>query len=255
MTTLSCNLINKYYKIGFSQRKRKHILKDVSFNVKSNEVFGIIGPNGAGKSSILKILMGFVRPDSGTTQIAGLPATSASGRKNLGYLPEHPSLYRHLSPKEHLQFACRIENIPRQETANKIKSALKTVALLDNINTPVERFSKGMIQRAALAYALVLNPKILILDEPMSGLDPLGRQLVIDIIQRYKQQGTTILFCSHILSDVERICDRIGIMNNGRLVSTTTPDNLQYNFSAKQHDVTKTPLEAYFLDVIKGQNP
>lgn len=251
MPILSCQDINKYYKIGFTQRKKKQVLKNVSFQVKTNEVFGIIGPNGAGKSSILKVLMGFIRPDSGTAQIANQPVSSASGHQNLGYLPEHPSLYPHLSPREHLQFACRIENIFGSDATDKIQTAIEAVTLLDDIDTPVGRFSKGMTQRAALAYALLLDPEILILDEPMSGLDPLGRQLVIDIIQKSHKSGTTILFCSHILSDVERICNRIGIMHHGRLVSITTPSDIQLNHTPEQGDSIKTPLESYFLDIIR----
>jgi ABC-2 type transport system ATP-binding protein len=251
MTILTCNKINKHYKIGFSQRKTKQVLNDVSFSLQTNEVFGIIGPNGAGKSTILKIIMGFTLPDSGSVQIFTKPSSSPLGHKNLGYLPEHPSLYPHLSPREHLQFACDLENIRGKEATAKIEKVLEQVDLLDNIDNAVGGFSKGMTQRAALAYALLLEPELLILDEPMSGLDPLGRQLVVDIVQKCHKNGTTILFCSHILSDVERICNRIGIMNHGRLLSVTTPEELKKHPSA---DHLKTPLESYFLSVIKGGN-
>lgn len=240
--------------MAFHKKKKKHVLKDVSFQVKDNEVFGIIGPNGAGKSSILKIIMGFIHPDSGIAQIINTPVTSPMSRQTLGYLPENPCLYQHLSPKEHLQFACRIENIHGHEASRKIQSALETVRLLDDMNTPVKRFSKGMTQRAALAFALLLNPRILILDEPMSGLDPLGRQLVIDIIQKKHQQGVTILFCSHILSDIERICDRIGIMNNGKLLTVTTPQDVSNKHVTTSSDDLKTPLEKYFLNMISREN-
>lgn len=254
MPTLSCTNISKTYRFGFLQQKKKCAIKNVSFAVRSNEVFGIIGPNGAGKSSILKVIMGFVLPDKGTSLIDDTPATSASGRQDLGYLPENPSLYPHLSPREHLQFACRIAGTYGHDATHKIISSLETVALVDEIDTPVGRFSKGMTQRAALAYALLLTPRILILDEPMSGLDPIGRQLIIDIIQKMQQQGTTILFCSHILSDVERICDRIAIMNSGELIAITTPDDLKSYHARKHHKSIKTPLETYFLDIIQGED-
>ncbi len=249
MTILTCREISKYYKVGFSQRKTKQVLHNVSLSVRSNEVFGIIGLNGAGKSTLLKIIMGFTLPDTGYSEISGEPASSRESHKNLGYLPEHPSLYPHLTPREHLKFACSIESIRGKDATTRIERALATVKLTENIDNKIGGFSKGMTQRAALAYALLLQPSLLILDEPMSGLDPLGRQLVVDIIQKFHATGTTILFCSHILSDVERICNRIGIMNNGKLLTITTPEELR---SMPSSDPRKTPLECYFLKTIQG---
>jgi ABC-2 type transport system ATP-binding protein len=252
MKILSCDNIYKSYKTNLSWSKNKIALQGVSFHVNQYEVFGIIGPNGAGKSTILKILMGFVRQDNGHAKVANHPPGSVESHLHLGYLPENPSLYPHLSIEEHLQFACRVGHMNRQESRIAIQKVLQTVDLTAVAKTPIKKFSKGMTQRAALAYALVSEPKILILDEPMSGLDPLGRQMVIDIIQEYQNKKTTILFCSHILNDVERICDRIAIMNHGQLVTTTTPDILQTNYPKSDKNNGKTPLESYFLDVIQG---
>lgn len=252
MPLLSCNNLDKSYKIGFSQRKKKHVLKDVSFSVNKGEVFGVIGPNGAGKSTLLKIIMRFVLPDKGTAIFSNTDPETTLRYKNIGYLPENPTLYSHLTPREHLLFACKIEKINGKEAQQRIESTLETVDLSAEIDTPVGRFSKGMTQRAGLAYALILNPEFLILDEPMSGLDPLGRQLVVDIIKKYHSKGTTILFCSHILSDVERICDRIGIMKNGELISIATPSELLNSNSQLVTDNSKTPLENYFLNIIRG---
>lgn len=249
MAILSCSNVNKHFQIGFTRHKRIHALKNITFQVNAKEVFGIIGPNGAGKSSLLKILMGFVKPDCGTITIAGQLPEALKAHNQVGYLPENPSLYPHLTPREHLEFACHIERISPFETKSLISRALETVNLTNFADVAIKRFSKGMTQRAALAYAILLNPSLLILDEPMSGLDPLGRQLVVDIISEYHQKGTTILFCSHILSDIERICNRIGIMNKGKLASITTPDELTHNAPVNG----KTPLESYFLDIIKGQ--
>ncbi len=251
MDILSCSLVNKHFQIGFTRHKRIHALKDITFQVNTKEVFGIIGPNGAGKSSLLKILMGFVKPDNGIITIAGQQPEAVEAHNQIGYLPENPSLYSQLTPREHLKFACRIENITTATAQQMIDHALETVNLTEFADVAIKRFSKGMTQRAALAYAILLNPKLLILDEPMSGLDPFGRQLVVDIIKQYHNQGTTILFCSHILSDIERICDRIGIMHKGKLVSIIKPDELTKSFTPQSTD-GKTPLESYFREIIKG---
>ncbi len=252
MECLSCKSIIQTYKAGFTGKKKIVALNQVSFQVEQHEVFGIIGPNGAGKSTILKVLMGFIKPDQGTALVNGKTAGSTIARSHIGYLPEHPSLYPHLSPQEHLQFSCRVSGISRSLAHEQIQSVLQTVGLSEVGGTPVKCFSKGMTQRAALAYALLHNPPILILDEPMSGLDPLGRQLVIEIIQEIHSKGTTILFCSHILSDVERICDRIAIMNKGRLVATTTPQGLKVDYPPLKQRGSRTPLEAFFHESLQA---
>lgn len=227
------------------------MLTDITFHVNRQEVFGIIGLNGAGKSSILKIFMGFTRPDSGTASIAGNPVKSKNCHRQIGYLPEHPSLYPHLSINEHLQFGCRIADLTGKEAKKRIQTALETVGLIDEKKTPIKRFSKGMTQRAALAYTILLEPEILILDEPMSGLDPLGRQLVLDIIQEYQTRGATVLFCSHILTDVERICDRIGIMHQGKLESVILTKSLEKSYIASNTIASQSPLEHFFLNTIQ----
>lgn len=252
---IACNLIYKTYKIGFFQRRKKTALNGITLQVHSNEVFGIIGLNGAGKSSLLKIFMGFVRQDSGTAVIAEKPVNSGDVRHLIGYLPEHPSLYPNLSTTEHLEFACRLGGLTGQKKKERIHTVLQNVDLLDVAKVPIKRFSKGMTQRAALAYAILLEPEILILDEPMSGLDPLGRQLVIDIIQDYRAKGSTVLFCSHILTDIERICDRIGVMHQGNLVKiVTTPIIHNSNSETLDSDGGKTPLESLFLQTVQARN-
>jgi ABC-2 type transport system ATP-binding protein len=249
---IQCSHISKSYPYGALRYKKKLSLHKVSFKVNHNEVFGMIGLNGAGKSSILKILMGFVRPDSGIALIAGDPTFTVANRSRIGYLPEHPSLYPNLSVTEHLLFGCRCGKLTTKASTNRLREVLDRVGLTEVANIPIKRFSKGMTQRAALAYAILLDPEILILDEPMSGLDPLGRQMVVDIIQECKEKGTTILFCSHILTDVERICDRIGIMHQGKLVTIlNTPLDHHQNhgpFTDGQH---KTRLEALFLETVQ----
>jgi len=250
MHTFSCQQIAKTYYSNNLTRKQTVALRAVSFHVEHHEIFGIIGLNGAGKSTILKILMGFVRPGSGVATIAGISAAAPYSHAKLGYLPEHPSLYPHLSVTEHLQFGCRIAGLTGRESEKKIRSALEMVDLHKTASIPVKEFSKGMTQRAALAYAILLTPEFLILDEPMSGLDPLGRQLVLDIITESQSLGATILFCSHILTDVERVCGRIGIMNRGQMLSVT--DTKSFNTGHAVTANSKTPLESFFLDSISS---
>lgn len=230
--------------------KPKQALRGLTFRVRRGEALGIVGPNGAGKSTALKILMGFVSQDQGDIQLNGLPPTTHKCRKNLGYLPEHPCLYKNLTVYDHLLFAAKIHRIPSSIAKNRINHLLERVKLSQSAKTPVRKFSKGMTQRAALAYALLHEPSLLILDEPMSGLDPVGRQLVIDIIREYKDRGTTILFCSHILTDVERICDRISVMNHGKIAATITPEDLQ-KAPLSQNNTTQSPLESFFFQTIK----
>lgn len=218
----------------------------LSFEVLPGEVFGIIGPNGAGKSTTLKILMGFIRADIGTVSLFGKPPTDSSVHQRIGYLPENPCLYENLTITDHLQFAARTTGFAGS-VPERIEEILTLVDLAKVARLPIRRFSKGMTQRAALAYALFHEPDLLVLDEPMSGLDPFGRQLVVDIIRNYNAKGNTILFCSHILSDVERICDRIAIMNQGALQAITTPEELQNHVIPADLPETTSPLEAFFL--------
>ncbi len=253
MPIFSCNQLHKTYQTSWLKRSGHNALNGVSLQVESNEVFGIIGLNGAGKSSLLKIFMGFIRPDKGTATIAGHSVTTPDCHRLIGYLPEHPSLYPHLSIREHLRFGCRVAGLSKKEGLKRIQSALETVDLTQVADKPIKSFSKGMTQRAALAYTILLKPEILILDEPMSGLDPLGRQLVLDIIEEYHHsRKATILFCSHILTDVERICDRIGIMHQGQLKDVITPSSLSINYGNSEARSSKTPLEQYFLQTVKA---
>jgi ABC-2 type transport system ATP-binding protein len=247
--TISLQNISKTYKSGL--KKKTAALSDISFSVNSGEVFGIVGPNGAGKSTALKILLGFLRYDSGSVELLGHAPQNQEGLKRLGFLPENPCLYDNLTANEHLVFAGNTAGLSKMETKKRSRELLTRLDLLHAADQHVRKYSKGMVQRAALAYALIHEPELLILDEPMSGLDPIGRQLVIDIIHEYHQKRNTILFCSHILTDVERICDRIGIMNKGCLLAITTPAELQSWHAALQTPpANKSPLEAFFLQTL-----
>ncbi len=229
-------------------KKKSVALRGVSLEVHQGEIFGIIGRNGAGKSTSIKILMGFVKHTNGQVVLSGRNPHEAKCHEGLGYLPESPCLYQHLSITDHLNFAAAITNIPGREIKDRIKQILQRVGLSQAAKIKIQKFSKGMTQRAALAYALLHDPDILILDEPMSGLDPFGRQMVIDIINDYRARNKTVLFCSHILTDVERICDRIGVMNRGRIIKIMRPDEIPPTTGPH----TKSPLEAMFIDLVNS---
>lgn len=254
-TVISFDDVSKTYKSDLG-KKAKPALTELSLSVSQGEVLGIIGPNGAGKSTALKILMGFVKQDSGTVRLTEISPQNPLSHHQLGFLPENPCLYSHLSITDHLKFPAQIASLATKETKKRTEFILKQVDLFEVRKSPIKSFSKGMTQRAALAYALFLEPKVLILDEPMSGLDPIGRQMVVDIIHDYRKKGTTILFCSHILSDVERICDRISIMNRGRIVASTTPKELSDEIYHKQEgDDNMSPLESFFFYTIQNDAP
>ena len=208
--------LSKTYRVGFFAR-RVRAVEDLSFEVRAGEIFGLLGPNGAGKTTTLKMLLGFVKPTSGHAFIAGRRAGTVASRQQLGYLPENPALYEFLRGDEYLIFAGRLCGLSRADARKRTAELLERVGLAGRADRPIRKFSKGMVQRLALAQALVGDPRIAILDEPMSGLDPIGRKDVRDLILQLRDEGRTVLFSTHILSDVEAICDRVGILVEGRL--------------------------------------
>jgi ABC-2 type transport system ATP-binding protein len=208
--------LSKTFRVGFWGR-RVRAVTDLSFEVRAGEIFGLLGPNGAGKTTTLKILLGFVKPTSGHAYIAGGRAGTVESRKNLGYLPENPALYEFLRGDEYLIFAGRLAGLSRADARKRTGELLERVGLAGRADRPIRKFSKGMAQRLALAQALIGKPRIVILDEPMSGLDPIGRKDVRDLILQLRDEGHTVLFSTHILSDVEAICDRVGILVEGCL--------------------------------------
>ena len=217
--------LSKTFRVGFWGRKVKAV-EELSVEVGEGEIFGLLGPNGAGKTTAIKMLLGFVRPTQGRAFVAGLPAGSMEARRAIGYLPENPALYEFLTGEEYLRFAGRLAGLGRREAASRADQLLEQVGLAGRADRAIRRFSKGMVQRLALAQALIGDPRIVVLDEPMSGLDPIGRKDVRDLIFQLRQQGRTVLFSTHILSDVEAICDRVGIMVGGRLTDCGSLDTL-----------------------------
>ena len=217
--------LSKTFRVGFWARKVRAV-EDVSLEVHGGEIFGLLGPNGAGKTTTIKMLLGFVRPSQGTATVAGEPAGSLAARRRLGYLPENPALYEFLTGIEYLRFAGKLAGLSGRDAALQADKLIEQVGLAGRADRAIRRFSKGMVQRLGLAQALIGDPGIVILDEPMSGLDPIGRKDVRDIIFRLRAEGRTVLFSTHILSDVEAICDRVGIMIAARLTDCGTLSSL-----------------------------
>lgn len=215
MSAIEFENIRKSFKSGL---KRSTVLFDISFDVMHKEIFGFLGPNGAGKSTTIKILMNFIRMDSGCIRVKGLDTSRESFQHHIGFLPETPCFYENLTGLETLRFAGNACGMRREKIAKRSQELLQRMNLSHAGDNKVRTYSKGMKQRLGLAAALIHDPEIYILDEPMSGLDPMGRRLVTDVILELKERGSTVFFSSHILSDIERLCDRVGILNKGRLL-------------------------------------
>jgi ABC-2 type transport system ATP-binding protein len=209
--------ISKTFKTGFLNLKRVKAVCDLSFTMKKGEIFGLLGPNGAGKTTTLKILTGLIFPDQGQIEVFGYPANSVKARSHIGFLPENPYFYEYLTAREFLNMCADIFNLPKKEKLEKIDYLLNKLSIAEAADRPLRKFSKGMLQRTGLAQALINDPDLIILDEPLSGLDPIGRRDFREIITNLRKQGKTVLFSSHILSDVEEICDRAAIIARGKL--------------------------------------
>ena len=214
---ISIDNIIKIYKIQFPFKKIEAV-RGISFSVQKNQVFGLLGPNGAGKSTILKMMMGIIEPTYGRIEILNRSIKSREIRKKIGFLPENPSFYPFLTAYETLDFISGLFNIPKESKEDRIKTLIGLVGLKDAMDNPVGSFSKGMIQRLGMAQTLINDPQIIILDEPMSGLDPIGRKEMKDIILMMKRRGKTIVFSSHILPDIEMLTDKVCVINKGKVV-------------------------------------
>jgi ABC-2 type transport system ATP-binding protein len=208
------------------RRRRQLALDGITFAVPHGEVVGLLGANGSGKSTTLKLLMRLVFPDKGTARVLGRPLADPAWRRAVGYLPEHPYLYDCLTAAEYLDYAGRLFGLPAEVRRGRADKLLRLVGLERASHIAMRRFSKGMIQRAGLAIALVNDPELVILDEPMSGLDPLGRRMARDIILELKDRGKTVFFSTHILADAETLCDRIALLQAGRLIRTGRLDEI-----------------------------
>ncbi|HEV2830052.1 MAG TPA: ABC transporter ATP-binding protein, partial [Pyrinomonadaceae bacterium] len=239
------NLV-KDYEVGFLRKRRVRALDNLSVTVNQGEIFGFLGANGAGKTTTLKLLMRLIFPTAGSAQILGHDIADVSMHSRIGYLPENPYFYDYLSPLEFLNFCGQIFGYSQSARNARAKELLARVNLNESKwNTQLRKFSKGMLQRVGLAQALVNDPEVVFLDEPMSGLDPIGRREVRDLIGALRQEGKTVFMCSHILSDIEVLCDRIAILKSGRLAHVGYLSELQETASgSNQLEVVATGADA-----------
>jgi ABC-2 type transport system ATP-binding protein len=221
---LSVSDLHKTFRVGFF-RKRIPAVRGVGFDVREGETFGLLGPNGAGKTTTIKTILRLIAPDQGEIQLFGKPLSLHSMRR-IGYLPENPYVYQYLRAPEFLDLCGRLMGMDGKQRRARSAEMLELVGLAHATDRPIGRFSKGMMQRVGLAQALLHDPELLILDEPMSGLDPIGRKQVREIILGQRKRGKTLIFTSHVLSDVEMLCDRIAIVNRGQVVARGTLDQL-----------------------------
>jgi len=209
--------LEKIYQVGFWRKRPKRALHPLHLTVDQGEIFGFLGPNGAGKTTTLKILMGLVFPTGGSARILDMDLDDPRMKAQIGFLPEQPYFYDYLSARELLRYYGRLSGVDARHLTPRVDAVLKQVGLTDSANVQLRKFSKGMLQRAGIAQAILHDPKIVFLDEPMSGLDPMGRREVRKLIEQLKHEGKTVFFSTHILSDAEALCDRVAILNQGTL--------------------------------------
>ena len=241
-TILETKNLRVEFKAQGARQGKKVAVNDLNLKVNAGEVFGFLGPNGAGKTTTMNVLLGFVNATAGEAFLFGVNVREPIARQRIGYLPELTYYYKFLTAEEILRFYARIFRVPKAETEKRIDQLLKLVELDHARKRPIKTYSKGMQQRVGLAQALINDPDLLILDEPTSGLDPLGRMKVREIIQRLKNEGKTVFFSSHELGEVETVCDRVAIINQGQLKVEGRVADLVEQYQAN--------LEMIFLKII-----
>lgn len=235
------NLTKAYKPLDFWKRERITAVNGVSLAVKKGEVHGLLGLNGAGKTTMMKMILGLLKPTAGSILLFGLPVTDRQVRKKIGYLSELPYFPKYLKATEILDFYAELLDVPHREKKLRISKVLSLVGLETRANRRIKSFSKGMQGRLGLAQAILNEPELLLLDEPMSGLDPLGYKETRDIIINLNNAGTTVFFNSHILSEVEKVCDKVSVLHGGKLVSTSDAAALKKKYGS---------MERYFLHSI-----
>ncbi len=218
--------LTKDYPVGFWRKRMRRSLDHLSFEVNQGEIFGFLGPNGAGKTTTMKLLMGLIFPTAGTARILGRPIDDVAMHRDIGYLPEQPYFYDYLTARELLDYYARFSGYSAADRRARVTRVLERVGLSSAADVQLRKFSKGMLQRAGIAQAIIHEPRVVFLDEPMSGLDPIGRREVRDIILDLKTQGRTVFFSTHILSDAEMLCDRVAVLHLGKLRGVGAPGKI-----------------------------
>jgi len=239
-SVLRTERLTKDFRSGFWRTATHRALDDLSIDVTSGAVFGLLGPNGAGKSTTLNLLLNFLHPTSGTAYLLDRPAGDLKARRRIGFLAENPAFYGHLTPEELLSYFAGLFGLAGEAKRRRVSRSLDRVGIEADRRRPIREHSKGMLQRVGIAQTLVNDPELLVLDEPMSGLDPFGRRTLRELIRELSAEGRTILFSSHILSDVEQICSEVAILARGRLV----------RWGRVQELVTGKTLEDVFFDAV-----
>lgn len=242
-TVLEARGLSKTYRSRVPRRESFTALTDVSFAMHAGEILAFLGPNGAGKTTGINLLLGFLTPTRGEVRLFGLDPNDRRARARLGYLPENYSFYSAFTAPTLLHYFGKLAGIPRPERGRRIDALLQRVGLMDARSRPVGKYSRGMRQRLGIAQALLNNPELLILDEPTSGFDPLGRLMVRDLLLDLKKAGASILLSSHILSEVESICDRVVILNHGRVVREGLLDDVLRRGSSAGRTLEEVFLE------------
>jgi len=225
--------LEKTYMVGFWKKRPKRALQPLHLAVEDGEIFGFLGPNGAGKTTTLKMLMGLVFPTAGTARILGHEWTDPEVKAQIGFLPEQPYFYDYLPAHELLEYYGQLSGVPAKGRKRRIEEILQRVGLTDIKGVQLRKFSKGMLQRAGIAQAILHDPKLVFFDEPMSGLDPLGRREVRDLMEQLKHEGKTVFFSTHILSDAEALCDRVAIIHQGELRGVGAVEDLTSSVQGK----------------------
>jgi ABC-2 type transport system ATP-binding protein len=233
MLAIEIQNLSKDYTVGFWRKRLRPALKSLDLTVRPGETFGFLGPNGAGKTTTLKLLMGIIFPTSGSARILGQDFLDPRVKAKIGFLPEQPYFYDYLSAPELLDYYAQLSGVPSAGRKQKIGELLERVGLGDVGNKHLRKFSKGMLQRVGIAQAIVHDPEVIFLDEPMSGLDPLGRHEIRELIQDLKDSGKTIFFSTHILSDAEALCDRVAVIHKGELRGVGVVNDLRSSVAGK----------------------
>jgi ABC-2 type transport system ATP-binding protein len=249
MKVLEIKNLHKSFKSNFLIKKY-HVLKGIDIGIEKGEIYGFLGPNGAGKTTTMKCILGLLTPDTGEINILGAPATRIESRRNIGFLPEQPYFYDYLTAEEVLMFTGMLFSIPKSKTREKTKELLELVGLRDKKDIKLRKYSKGMVQRVGLAQTLINEPDFIILDEPFSGLDPIGRKELRDIIISLKNSGKTIFFSSHILQDMELMVDRVGIILNGVIKREGKLSDL-ISHSVKYYEIVFTGVDEETIRIQK----
>ena len=241
MPAIEINELTKDYQAGFWKRRRFRALDGLNLEVQQGEIFGLLGPNGSGKTTTQKLLLRLIFPSSGSIRILGRSVRDTSVRERIGYLPENPYFYDHLTAEEMLHYVGHLFRLTAEVRNTRVRTLLNQVKLGAERRLPLRKLSKGMLQRVGIAQSLMNDPELLFLDEPLSGLDPVGRREIRDLILRLKIQGKTIFLSTHILSDAEMICDRVAILHQGRLQDLGELDEILKVGSAATEIVLNNP--------------